>query len=545
MKNRFTRNKTAAAITVALAALAVSVPSLAVNHSDTGLGEVGLVPYYTVRAGYDTFIDVVNTSDTYVVAFKIRFHEANNSRDVRDFNVFLSPNDVWTARVTMGADGKTPQIRVPTADKTCTSPWNGTDPNASFVVQGDEKYLNFTNIAYAGGSFYPPDGGPQGIARAQEGYIEIVEMGVAVPKSKKYPNASVLAAKALHGAKKDVNGTVMDCAFLGGVYTGAKTIKVTASKAVVEPSTTAIACNTDVVPAAPIGSTQTSGRAFQAEFCEPLNVLKVAATIVRADVSIAASVPVTTLANFYNPPIASAGVENVALPNAQDIMQDPSQAVPNLTNALPPRSIQINNGQTVVAEFDADSPDTVSSLFSSTDVVNEYVTGGVAPAGNAWVVTFPTKGFYVDPFYSNNPEPFENLFDPPLRGESCTTVNYSYYNREEATPTTPPGGVVPSPPPIVPIPANSICQEAQTLNFAPKGTPNLLDSQSNYVVPTNYAAGWMRLGFPKAGTINSLNGWAFQGLPALGFSMAVLPNGALNFSTTMPHAFYRDIQDIK
>ena len=133
MKLSFTRQKTAVAIAAALAAGA-SAPAFAVSHSDTGLGEVALVPYYTVRDNYDTNISVVNTSDRYVVAFKIRFREGSNSRDARDFNVFLSPNDVWTATVSMGADGETPYIQ--TADTSCTAPWVGTDRQKSFVVVG-------------------------------------------------------------------------------------------------------------------------------------------------------------------------------------------------------------------------------------------------------------------------------------------------------------------------------------------------------------------------------------------------------------------------
>ncbi len=49
---------------------------------------------------------------------KIRWREALNSREVRDFNVILSPNDVWTGVVTSTVDG----ALVRTFDKSCTSP---------------------------------------------------------------------------------------------------------------------------------------------------------------------------------------------------------------------------------------------------------------------------------------------------------------------------------------------------------------------------------------------------------------------------------------
>ena len=39
---------------------------------------------------------------------KIRWREAFNSREVRDFNVILSPYDVWTGVVTSTPDGSGP-----------------------------------------------------------------------------------------------------------------------------------------------------------------------------------------------------------------------------------------------------------------------------------------------------------------------------------------------------------------------------------------------------------------------------------------------------
>src|SRR5690606_19763494 len=81
----------AAAIGVAMSA-GITSTAHAVNISGDGLGEVLLFPYYTTNNGYDTYINITNTSENAVV-FKIRFREAYNSRDARDFNVVLSPYD--------------------------------------------------------------------------------------------------------------------------------------------------------------------------------------------------------------------------------------------------------------------------------------------------------------------------------------------------------------------------------------------------------------------------------------------------------------------
>ncbi|MEX0914677.1 MAG: hypothetical protein WDZ60_02185, partial [Wenzhouxiangellaceae bacterium] len=71
----------------------------AVNVNPDGLGQVLLYPYYTARGGNDTFISIVNTT-TAGKAVKIRFIEALNSREVLDFNIYMSPFDVWTAAIT-------------------------------------------------------------------------------------------------------------------------------------------------------------------------------------------------------------------------------------------------------------------------------------------------------------------------------------------------------------------------------------------------------------------------------------------------------------
>jgi hypothetical protein len=45
---------------------------------------------------FNTLMSVVNTTAS-TKAIKVRFREGRNSLEVLDFNVFLSPFDVWTA----------------------------------------------------------------------------------------------------------------------------------------------------------------------------------------------------------------------------------------------------------------------------------------------------------------------------------------------------------------------------------------------------------------------------------------------------------------
>ena len=130
-------------------------------------GQVLLFPYYTVQDNQETLIEVVNTTgDT--KAIKVRFLEAYNSREVLDFNLYLSPEDVWTAKVMKGEDGK---VKLITYDKSCTVP-------------NDISGVEFRPYAYDGSlPQHPDDGGPKDVSRQYEGHIEIIEMGIANMKT--------------------------------------------------------------------------------------------------------------------------------------------------------------------------------------------------------------------------------------------------------------------------------------------------------------------------------------------------------------------------
>ena len=89
----------------------------AVFVNSEGHGQALIYPFYTVEGGHDTYINLVNTTDQ-AKAVKVRFVEAMNSQEVLDFNLYLSPQDHWSAVVF--ADGSGASIR--TADTSCTVP---------------------------------------------------------------------------------------------------------------------------------------------------------------------------------------------------------------------------------------------------------------------------------------------------------------------------------------------------------------------------------------------------------------------------------------
>jgi hypothetical protein len=94
-----------------LSTLGLAGAAEAVMINPNGLGQVLVYPYYTVRNGYNvagvsaapfnTLLSIVNTTNS-TKAVKVRFREGKASAEVLDFNVFLSPYDMWTAAVTPG-----------------------------------------------------------------------------------------------------------------------------------------------------------------------------------------------------------------------------------------------------------------------------------------------------------------------------------------------------------------------------------------------------------------------------------------------------------
>ena len=157
--------KRKALFTAVLAGLGAAGTAEAVYLSPNNTGQVLVYPYYTVQSSgsnsWNTYISVVNTT-TRAKAVKVRVLEGKASAEVLDFNLFLSPNDMWTAAIipasaTAGAPG-----HLITADVSCTNP--------PIPAAG----VDFRNFTYAA-AFDSIAG--KGLDRTREGYVEMLEMG--------------------------------------------------------------------------------------------------------------------------------------------------------------------------------------------------------------------------------------------------------------------------------------------------------------------------------------------------------------------------------
>src|SRR5690554_4860353 len=100
---------------IALATLvggAAAAQAVEVNHE--GIGGALLYPLYSVQGDNTTVLSVTNTSDDYK-AVKVRFVEGQNSAEVLDFHLYMSPQDVWTGSLVPTATG----AKLVTNDTSC------------------------------------------------------------------------------------------------------------------------------------------------------------------------------------------------------------------------------------------------------------------------------------------------------------------------------------------------------------------------------------------------------------------------------------------
>jgi hypothetical protein len=131
-------------------------------------GQVLVYPYYTVQSAggnsWNTYLSVVNTT-TSAKAVKVRILEGKTSAEVLDFNLFLSPNDVWTAAIVPSGTGANDPGMILTADTSCTRP--AIDPAG----------VLFRNFQYDTPGATADSRPGRGLERTREGYVEMIEMG--------------------------------------------------------------------------------------------------------------------------------------------------------------------------------------------------------------------------------------------------------------------------------------------------------------------------------------------------------------------------------
>ena len=461
------KKKSLCAALAGIGALGAVGAAQAVNLNPDGLGQVLIYPYYTTRTSpagnvYNSLLSVVNSTAS-VKAVKVRFLEGKNSREVLDFNLFLSPKDVWTAGIVpMGVSVSgtpAPGAGIITADKSCTLP-----P----IPEGGKAFVNF---AYSG------DGAGATLDRTKEGYVEIIEMAT-------FDDSSDTAANVTH-----VGGVPPGC--------GDQTDALAASEAL------------------PPGLTDQDGRSG----------IFGSMTLINVDSGTAA------------------GQDAVALDNFSDVVlyTNAGSVQPDLTQASPPVSVLFANNLVYNSLWTASTADPVSAVLMHDHIMNEFVLDAGTNSGTDWVVTMPTKRFYVGLGDGTPLRLFQRNFNKT--DGACDDVSLNIYDREEDTTSTP---IDFSPPP--PSQSNAICWEANVITF---NDSNLLGSANSANIATDFENGWLDIGFfpsTVTGDIHTLGNDAtivtdifanstvgpatYVGLPVVGFAIETFQNSVITTSGT-------------
>jgi hypothetical protein len=560
------KNLTAAVLAGLAGAAGLAGTAQAVNLNPDGLGQVLLYPYFTSNDGNQTVLSVVNTTDQ-AKAVKVRFLEGYNSREVLDFNLYLSAYDVWVAGI---ADvNGTPNLFIP--DTSCTVPYLYGDGIDAGLDYGMQPFLPY---AYSGSN---NDGGPDEavgspLPRASEGYFQMIEMGTLVDDdtafaaTKDYPARPGAATAATHVETAD-GPMPLDCNVLVENWTGYGGAKP-------HPVAGIWYDEAGGVGQAHSDTRRNSGGLFGG------------AAVINAANGTMFSYDAKAIQGWDK---TDDGVHYVP-GNRQPTMNDGSETAATVFFGVPQnKAVTLSYGSGI---------DAVSAVFMHDNMMNTYTVQDDLNAASEFVFTFPTKGFYVDPqivgtFRVCEPDPtdvigcdgwmpgddFPNIivpddpdddcfFDeddpaypefvtcdiaeytftnvrPPFTdgfdGQACEVANVDHWDREESpsTPGTPgdsPPIVSPPPPPgtTPPGPAPfALCYEVNRLDVG--GGDIFGDTDLLSTTDLGNEAGWVKLNFSynvdlkdglgKFERHQDRNG--LVGLPVTGFTAEQYENGFL------------------
>jgi hypothetical protein len=453
----------------------------AVSVSPNGIGGVLLYPYYTVNKGQDTLVSLVNTDSVHSKVVKVRFKEGYNGRVVMDLDVFLAPQDVWTAVVTQASDNAGALIR--TLDESCTLP---TIPAGG---------LAFYSAGYDGTS-QPADDGPQNITRTREGEIEMITSGdVAV-------GTPTLAAIVRQYSSTTFTSEPPLCG------------RLTAAD-------------------------------IAADVTAPSDSLFGSASIVNVRAGIFFGYAATAIRNFTAKPLFDANDVGPTLDQANTSGIDGARAYVPIEGAELP----------LAADFSA-GIDAVSAVLTTAAIEDEYIVDPALGAATDWIITYPTKSWYVDKMLY--PQNATTPFVEPFRdGASRVTLEATAFDRETGyfSPfcgVPPPGGCGPAPP-VTRYQVNAVSVRAGVPGPPPLRTSDVFGSALySSILPytsTGLAyssAGWIQadLSSGDGGHVIHAGHSILAGLPAIGFMAYNIVNtnaqsGLLaNYIGVFPHHTY-------
>ena len=386
-------------LSLAVAASAAGMTGLAtaqmyVNTEHTG--EALIFPFYSAQNGNDTLISIANTTaDTKAV--KVRIIESQESEEVLDFNLYMSPQDHFAFAITADGDG----AKLVTADTSCTVP---------AITDGEQAFTDLLLLEAAGADAAADPAQELGDAASREqiGYIEVIEMGQVVDAD--------LVTAITH-----VDGVPADCSVVVDAWS------------IVDDEEGAWYADAN-------------GEEVGVDGSEDANV---GTTGMGAAWNGGGLYGVATVINVAEG--TAFGYDAVAIENLVDddntgsvLHYAPGDTRPDFTDTAisTTASVAIDGALVTYTNNDVlanSTPyNTVSAVLMSDSISNDYVVDPTINALTDWIVTMPTKSHYEDAVLVWT-EPFSYGY---VGGESGTAANYAndcqpfsltVYDREEGT----------------------------------------------------------------------------------------------------------------
>lgn len=374
-----------------------------------GVGYINILPYYSAQGDNVSMFSVTNTSTTTYKLAKVRFRGAEFSDDVFDFQLFLSPQDVYTFYV--AKDAATGQAKFYTDDNSCTLPardvLNGAPLSTQRLVgTADQK-----------------------LAGTREGYVEIISMA-------------------------DVSDPAVQATIKHSGHNG-----MTQSNALSKPACTAsiLGSPTNAIDltsslAAPTGGLMSWGIVADLKSTKAFTMTATAISPTAADI------PVKAL--YWR----QADLQSDVYAGGPAVLDNTTITTYSADNALaliPPYEFDLPdlstpyNAATGTLNTPALQRNAVTALFADKGtVVTEYVTDDGIAASTDVVLSQPTRRFYytftgstaLNPAVSGASGIYANTDFSAARGGLTTVYTPAAYGREEqAFNVGTPGGIVISP----------------------------------------------------------------------------------------------------
>lgn len=391
--------------------------------------------------------------------------------------------------------------------------------------------LNFTNFYYSGSANDGEDSSP---ARTTEGHIEIIEMGEVAPVLIPASNGSTILFN------QAISNSGRDCA---------------AVERAVTPGTGVIV----------------NGSIANAGLTKPTGGLTGTATLINVAEGTDYSYDPVVLSGFRDAPMHTF----------------PADLTPDLSSASPKTSTVLLEDRVIVSAWNksgGNAADPVSAVLMHAALTNEYVLDPAIAATTDWVVTFPTKKFYVGidrPGGAGTHIVFDRPFSNDFwRGGACETYVSKIYDRQEMAVESF-GGLPPAPvPPELCFSVNAASiNKSKVLKspdrvvtalgegVAPGGIGTTINSSLRTLSPfLPFSSGWIWLSFPQQiplGNIGTINvsdrneiptrqltddaGIKYTGLPVVGFAVQKYVNGNVNgvlsnYGGLFTHKYERQVQ---